>query len=110
MGCITGFLTILNVFAYILLDIVFWYFTGSTFGWIGIIGIIGFLIAFMLSGEATLSVMDYLDNTDWDIWKTKIAWANGVAGIIMIIFIMIFYATDMFGMKEFMEVTVPSGM
>ena len=108
MGCITGFLTILNVAAYILFDIYLWHATGTTFGWIGIIGIVGFVIAFMLSGAATLSVRDYFDNTDWDIWKTKIAWANGIAGIVMIVFTIIFYSQDICGMKEFMEVTVPA--
>jgi len=106
MRFIVSTLTVLNFLAWILLDIICWILTGTTLGLIGIVGFIGFCIAWKISSEATLAVKDYFTKTIWQQFQTKLKWANGIGFIVIFVLICLFYALDWFGMKEFIDVTL----
>ena len=103
MGCIISFLTILNFLFWIVLDIIFWYLTGTTLGWIGLVGIFAFTISWSISGEATLSISDYIENTDFGLFLTKAKWANSATVVVMGILTSVFYLLDWCGMQEFLK-------
>lgn len=102
MGFITSFLFLLNASVWIFFDIICWYLTGHTFGWIGLAGAISFFIAWGLSGEATLSVIDYFWQTEWELFVTKIKWSNSVSLIVMFFVALIFIIFDLCDLREFL--------
>ncbi|MDE6811295.1 MAG: hypothetical protein K2J15_02985 [Muribaculaceae bacterium] len=92
MGCITALLLIISVAIMVAFDILLWSVTWSL-GLVGILSIIGFIIAYCISGNFSLSPRDYIRNSAWGIFMKKIGWAWGIslmlyaAGIILIWFI-----------------------
>lgn len=78
MRIITGFLFILNLAIWVVMSVVCWNLTGSTLGVPVTFGVIAFLIAWAISGEATLAPMDYLMQPEWDVFVTKFKWANQI--------------------------------
>ncbi len=44
----------------------------------GIIGLIGFFIAYSVSTGFAVSTADYFFQPEWGVFKQKIKWANGV--------------------------------
>ena len=105
MGFITSFLFLLNYAVWIAFDIVCWYLTGSTFGWIALCGVIVFPIAWALSGEATLSPRDFFWNTDFELFSIKIKWANSTTLVSMFLFTLLFLTFDWSGVREFLDIT-----
>lgn len=106
MRFITGFLFLLNIFAWIGLDILCWYATGITLGLIILIGIIAFLIAWGLSGEAVVAPLDYLSQTSWDNFVKKMKWSNMICVIVMSIFTLFFIIMDWFDLREFLDINI----
>jgi len=75
MRIITGFLFLLNVAFWVGFDAICWFFTGGTFGWTVLIGLIIFLIAWGISIEATIAPLDYFMQSEWGIFTKK---SNGL--------------------------------
>ena len=78
MGCITFFLLLINILVVLAIDIVCWS-IGWQLGLAGIIAIIGFLIAYVISEDAALSPRDFFWNSEWGIFCKKLGWAWGTA-------------------------------
>lgn len=76
MRIITGVLFMLNIAAWIGINVLCWINTGSVLGVATIIGIVVFFVAWAISEEATLAPMDYLMQPEWDIFVIKLNWAN----------------------------------
>ena len=94
MRIITGFLFLLNLAAWIALDVICWMLTGGTLGSVVLIGIITFLIAWGLSGESVIAPLDYLAQPEWDIFVKKIKWSNNYCFISMLIFALVCFAMN----------------
>lgn len=106
MRLITGFLFLLNVAAWITLDVICWSLTGVTLGLVVLIGIMTFLIAWGLSGEAVIAPFDYFAQPEWSIFTIKLKWANSACGIVMFIFTMLFIFMNWFGLREFFNINM----
>lgn len=104
MRLITGFLFLLNLLIWIAFDVICWYLTGVTMGLIVLIGIIGFLIAWGLSGEAVIAPFDYLAQPEWDIFKIKLKWSNTVCFTVMGIFGLICIVMDWLDLRTFLDI------
>ena len=103
MGFITAFLFLINIGAWIFFNVVCWSLTGPTCGWLALAGITSFLIAWAISGEATLSLRDYFTQTDWELFVTKIKWSNLVSLIVMFFVAAIFLWLDWCELREFVN-------
>lgn len=106
MRLITGFLFLLNLAAWITFDVICWSFTGVTLGLVVLIGIVGFLIAWGLSGEAVIAPFDYLAQPEWNIFMTKLKWANSACGIIMSIFMILCLFMNWLELREFLNINI----
>lgn len=106
MRLITGFLFFINLIAWISFDILCWSLTGITLGIIVLIGIISFLVAWKISVEAIFAPLDYISQSEWDIFIKKIKWANSTCLISMIIFALICIIFNWFHLKEFLEISI----
>lgn len=106
MGCITSLLFLLNTAGWVFFNVVCWKYTGVSLGWISLVGIITFFIAWGLSGEATLAPRDYFWLTDWEIYVTKLKWANGVCMFIMGLMALLFIIFDWCGLREFAGISL----
>lgn len=104
MRFITGFLFLLNLAAWITLDVICWQLTGVTLGLVILIGIIGFLIAWGLSGEAVIAPFDYLAQPEWDIFIIKLKWSNSVCCTVMVIFTLICIVMDWLDLRTFLDI------
>lgn len=71
-----------------------------------LIGIVVFLIAWGISGTASLSISDYIMQSEWGIFASKIKWANMTAFIAMSIFIVICLAFDWLDLRFFLNITL----
>ncbi|MEI7504424.1 MAG: hypothetical protein WCJ61_14185 [Paludibacter sp.] len=106
MRLITGFLFILNLSAWILFDILCWYLTGVTLGLVVNVGIIAFLIAWGLSGEAVIAPLDYLALPEWDIFVKKIKLSNGIFITAITLSILLCIVMDWLHLREFLNVKI----
>jgi hypothetical protein len=106
MRIITGFLFLLNVAFWVGFDAICWFFTGGTFGWTVLIGLIIFLIAWGISIEATIAPLDYFMQSEWGIFTKKIKWANSTSLIGMGIFTFICIIFDLLQMREFLNIKI----
>lgn len=106
MRIITGFIFILNAIAWIVFDIVCWWLTGTTLGIPGLLGIIAFFIAWGISSEASLSVADYILQSEWDIFVSKLKWSNTTTIITMVIFVLICIAFDWLSLRKFLDINM----
>ncbi len=103
MRFITFILFALNLTAWITFDVICWKYTGSTLGWIGLFGLITYLIAWGLSGEVVFSVMDYITQSEWDIFVSKIKWANSACIFMMGLISILSIIFDWFSLREFLN-------
>ncbi len=93
MRFITGLAFIGNVVGWLFLIMILFVEDGFL-GTGGLIGLIGFFIAYSVREGFAVSVADYIFQPEWDVFKQKIKWANGVgfttgfigAALIMAIF------------------------
>ena len=106
MRLITGFLFLLNLAAWIALDIICWSLTGLALGLVVLIGIMTFLTAWGLSGEAVIAPLDYLAQPEWDIFAKKIKWSNYSCLIVMTIFAFVCIALDWLQLREFLNIRI----
>jgi len=106
MRIITGLLFLLNLIAWIALDVICWSFTGVTLGLVVLIGIMTFLIAYSLSGETVISPFDYLAQPEWSIFTIKLKWANSACGIVMSIFTILCLFMNWFELREFLNINM----
>lgn len=106
MRIITGFIFLLNLVAWIALDVICWMFTGGTLGFVVLIGIITFLIAWGLSGEAVIAPFDYLAQPEWSIFSIKLKWANSAGGIVMLIFALICIMMNWLELRNFLDIRI----
>lgn len=81
MAAITFFLLMVNVAAIFAIDILMWSMIGWQLGVAGLVGIIAFLIAYVVSEEVTLSPRNFFLNSDWGIFCIKLKWAWTMAAI-----------------------------
>jgi len=96
----------LNILVWILFDVFCWYATGITLGLVVLIGIISFLVAWGLSGEAVIAPLDYLAQPSWDIFLKKIKWSNYTCIIVMSIFAFICILMDWLQLREFLNISI----
>ena len=78
MRIITGFVFIANIALWILGIIVGFAAMGGVIGFPVIIGLIAFLISWRISGDFATSPADYFFQPEWDVFKTKLKWSNGI--------------------------------
>jgi hypothetical protein len=106
MRLITGFLFLLNLAIWIAFDVICWSLTGVTLGLVVLIGIVGFLIAWGLSGEAVIVPFDYLAQPEWNIFTIKLKWANSTGGVVMLIFALICIVMDWLELRSFLDIQI----
>lgn len=106
MRIITGLLFLLNLTAWIAFEVICWTYTGGTLGWVVLIGIIAFLIAWGLSGEAVIAPFDYLAQPEWDVFVTKIKWSNNFCLIAMTIFALVCITMNWLQLREFLNIQI----
>lgn len=106
MRIITGLIFLLNLTAWIVFDVVCWTYTGGTLGWIVLIGIITFLIAWGLSGEAVIAPFDYLAQPEWDIFVRKFKWSNNSCLIAMTFFAIVCIAMNWLQLRELLDIKI----
>lgn len=85
MRVLTGFVFLLNIALWICGAVIGFISEGGILGFPIIIGIIGFFIAWHLSGGIVTSPADYFFQPEWDVFKTKLKWSNSTAGIVGLI-------------------------
>ncbi|HYW97335.1 MAG TPA: hypothetical protein VE870_17205 [Bacteroidales bacterium] len=59
-----------------------------------LLGFIGFIIGWHLSGGIAVAPADYFFQPEWDVFKTKLKWSNGTGitvGFISLLMISLFY-------------------
>ena len=106
MQIIAGLIFIINLIAWITFDVFCWMHTGATFGWVGLIGIVTFLISWGLSGEAVVSPLDYFLQPEWDIFVIKLKWANSTSLIVMALFVMLSVLFNWLDLREFLNINI----
>lgn len=91
MKFITGLLFVLNVILW-LAAIVVCFIYGVPIGISAIFGLIGFFVAYKISG-GTISLKECFELSDLDLFKKKISWANaiGIAVVAVCYFISMFF-------------------
>ncbi|OUN77990.1 hypothetical protein B5G09_03975 [Alistipes sp. An54] len=79
LGCIITVLLCINIAIWIALDILCWTSGMWPAGVAGILAILGFLIAYTVSEEISISPRDIWTHCEFDIFKTKLknAWSTG---------------------------------
>jgi hypothetical protein len=77
MRILTGIIFIANIALYIL-GIVIGFAMGFGFGIVVLIGFISFLVAWHLSGGMVVAPADYFFQPEWDVFKKKLKWSNGI--------------------------------
>ena len=60
------------------------------YGWAGIISAIGFLVLFFNARYFIISKLKKFIDSDWQVFNTKMKWANGLGMIILVVLIIIF--------------------
>ena len=103
MGCITGFLLILNILLWIAVDILLWTLGIPLFGFFGVLSIAAFFLGFGLSVEMTLAPRDFWINSEWDIFIAKLGYANGCAFFAFFIPCIIAFCLGHEGLIEFLN-------
>lgn len=106
MRIITGLLFIVNLIAWIALDVFCWIHTGGTLGWVVLIGIVAFMISWGLSGEVVVAPFDYFIQPEWDVFVVKIKWANSASLIVMALFVMLSVMFDWLDLREFLDINI----
>ncbi len=101
MRIITGILFLINIALWIGANIVCWSHTGATLGVATLIGIIVFMTAWAISGEATLAPMDYLMQPEWDIFVVKLKWANQAGIYSTLVFTLLCLIFNWFDFRDF---------
>ncbi len=76
MRFITGLLFIINSLLWIAATIAGLIIFLDSIGFPVLIGLVGYLIAWKISGESVTSAADYFFQPEWNIFATKIKWAN----------------------------------
>jgi len=77
MRILTGLTFTANIALWIL-GITIGFVEEAFLGAIVLIGFIGFLIGWYLSGGIVTSPADYFFQPEWTVFKTKLKWANGI--------------------------------
>ncbi len=90
MGCITSLFLMLSIIIILAFDIFFWSVSWSL-GVIGILALLGFIIAYALAEEIALSPRDFFWNSEWGVFCKKIGWAWSVALIVYAVSYLIMY-------------------
>ena len=96
MAAITFILLMLNIGVLIALDIGFWI-AGWQAGLAGVAGVIAFFAGYALSGELTLAPREFWWNSEFGIFIKKLGFAWRAAGMVFILFYLIFGMTFGFG-------------
>jgi hypothetical protein len=92
MRIITGFLWLCNMALYVGTDILAW-FIHHWFGLIGLIPVIIFVLAYAFSVEMAIAPRDFWTNSEFDVFRKKMKYANRAAFVPYCVFVGI-----MFGM------------
>lgn len=103
MRIYTKILFLLNIAIWIGSGAICWALTGSTLGWVVLIGFIIFLIAWIISSEAIITPMDDIEHPAWNVFIKKIKWAYNASLIGMGFFILLCVALDLLQMREFLN-------
>ena len=82
-----------NLFLWIALDIFFWATCDWRFGLAGFIAIVAWWIGFSNSSGMTVSIRDLYRLPEIDVFKKKVAYANGCAFAAFLIVYLICYIT-----------------
>ena len=69
------FLAMLIAFAFMIGLTVVLFVEETLYGFGGVIGMVGFVIAYSISEEMTIAPADFWFQSDWDIFKTKMGYA-----------------------------------
>ncbi|MDE6190596.1 MAG: hypothetical protein K2L31_11020 [Muribaculum sp.] len=80
----------LSIIIILAFDIFFWSVSWSL-GVIGILALLGFIIAYALAEEIALSPRDFFWNSEWGVFCKKIGWAWSVALIVYAVSYLIMY-------------------
>lgn len=89
MRILTGLVFIVNISLWVI-GIVFGFSAeGGVVGYPGIIGFLTFLIAWHLSGGIVVAPADYFFQPEWDVFKTKLKWANSSGTIAFFVALLI---------------------
>lgn len=90
MGCITSLFLMLSIIIILAFDIFFWSVSWSL-GVIGILALLGFIIAYALAEDIALSPRDFFWKSEWGVFCKKIGWAWSVALIVYAVSYLIMY-------------------
>lgn len=106
MRIITGLIFLINVGAWIALDVLCWSLTGGSLGWVGLIGIVIFLVAWGISGGFAVSVLDYVAQPEFDVFIQQLKWSNIAALFSMGLFLLLCLIFNWLNMREFLEISI----
>ena len=84
MKVIQAIVFVANVLLLLIADAFLWTISWR-WGLGGIIGIVGFFIGYSLSGGMTLAPRDYWRNSQYAVFKKKLAYGNSIAGVTAVI-------------------------
>ncbi|WP_321519086.1 hypothetical protein [uncultured Bacteroides sp.] len=105
MKLITQLLFLLNTAFWIGFGAICWYFTGSTLGWVALVGFIIFLVAWKISTEVVNMPLEDFTQLEWYVFIKKFEWSNiaSLLGIGLFMFICIVF--NFFEMRVFLNLS-----
>lgn len=84
---------LINILIIIAIDLYLWK-ASWCWGAGGLIGLAGFFVAFRISRDMVLAPRDYWRNSQYSIFKKKIAYGNTIAALTTVIASFVFMALD----------------
>ena len=85
MRILTGLVFIINLLLWIIGGVIAFFADSLLIGLPVLIGFIGFLIAWHLSGGIVIAPADYFFQPEWSVFKIKLKWSNSTGGIVLLV-------------------------